>query len=130
MAETGLAPGAAVAAFVNLMAQAQTRLAKISLEALNEFTMKKVIADDPGWVKTTFTKRQLEGKMVYFALPPQNEKFFGHLHVEKNARGKFRITIEYGGPDSTGQIQAGKWDMDQAYADQLRKTNFVIPLNI
>lgn len=64
---------------------------------------------------------------MYFAPPPQNEKYFGHFHVEERADGKLRITIDYSGPDSSGQIRNGLWTMDQAFADKIRSLDFIIP---
>ena len=79
--------------------------------------------NDNGWVTSSFTKDELNGKTIYFARPPQNEKFFGNLHVEDNGAGQLRITIDYGGPNG----QNGQWTVDQAFADQMRPVDFIVP---
>ena len=84
------------------------------------------MADNQQWLTCRFTKQQLDGQRIYFPLPPNNEMFFGQMHVTDNGQGKIQIEITYGGPNSSGQIQDGTWIADQTFADRLQDPAFVV----
>jgi hypothetical protein len=99
-------------------------LAINSKEAFDDGTKERIVMpSNDGWVNCVFTRAQLDDKRIYFPLPPQNEMYFGHLHVEENGTGQIRITIDYGKPGSPG----GQWTADQAFADKIMAMDYLVP---
>lgn len=75
--------------------------------------------DSSEWVACQFTKQQLDGQQIFFCHPTINDMFLGHMHVEDNGQGKIRILIDYGGLDSSGQMQSGTFVANQTFANKL-----------
>ena len=84
------------------------------------------MADTNGWVTCRYTQEELDGQRIYFPLPPDNEMFFGQMHVTGNDQDQIQIEITYGGPDSSGQIHNGTWIADQTFADHLQDPAYVV----
>jgi len=75
------------------------------------------------WFKSKFTAAELDGKSLYFAPPPQKDFFYGNMHVQANAAGLVQVDIDYGGPDSSGQIKTGRVSLGQDYIDGLARNS-------
>ena len=88
----------------------------------------------PSWCTTPFQKADLDGKMVFFTMPTNNQYYAGNLHVlAVNEQGQMQIDIDYGRPLPDGDADSGKISIDQAWADLLEEnidpiiqTDFII----